>query len=50
MKDILAIVFGVIALCAISFMIGRQSMQNEIEKRANKTNNIELIIFGEKQL
>ena len=34
----------------MSYILGRQSLQKEIEQRAKTTNDIEVIIFGEKQL
>lgn len=53
MKEIIgviAVVICVTSLMYLSFMMGKNSAQKEIIERALKTNDIEIIIFGEKQL
>lgn len=52
LKDLhlMLIVFAVVVCCAISFSAGKKNQQKETENRANKSNNIEYIVFGEQQL
>lgn len=52
-KEIILILFlalGIGSLMFLSFIFGRDSMQKEIRNRALKTNDIEIIIFGHKQI
>nr|DAI89554.1 MAG TPA: Diphosphoinositol pentakisphosphate kinase 2 N-terminal domain [Caudoviricetes sp.] len=53
MKEILGILLVIVCLGSLmylSFLMGRNSAQKEIINRAKNSNNIEVIIFGEKQL
>lgn len=53
MKNYIQIAFILLAVAGLmylAFIEGRNSAKKEIEDRAKNSSNIEVIIFGEKQL
>lgn len=47
---LMLIVLGVLICSLVAFSAGKKIKQKETENRANKSNNIEYIVFGEQQL
>ena len=47
---LMLIVLGVLICSLVAFSAGKKNQQRETENRANKSNNIEYIVFGEQQL
>lgn len=47
---LMLIILGVVLCSVIAYGAGKKNQQRETENRANKSNNIEYIVFGEQQL